>query len=92
MLSLSPPSICPDREAKALQEAKKRAQQIGVGVTRGAQKVFDQINKTLPCAWKGKDIVVIGEVTIASPYTIDNCTVVAGAEKTLEQVKKVLTK
>ena len=78
------------REAKALQGARKRAEQIGVGVTRQAQAVFDSINKTLPCKWKERDIVVIGEVTIAAPYAADNCTVVPGAEKTLEQVLKVL--
>ena len=78
------------REAKALQDAKKRAEQIGVGVTREEQKVFDGVNKTLPCKWKDKDIVVLGEVTIVSPYGIDNCTVVKGAEATLEHVKKVL--
>jgi len=79
------------REAKALQEAKKRADQIGVGVTREAQRIFDSVNKTLPCEWKGKDIVVIGEVTIVAPYGVENCSVVAGAEKTLQQVVKVLS-
>ena len=79
------------REAKALMGANKRAEQIGVGVTRAAQSVFDSVNKTLPCRWQGKDIVVIGEVTIVSPYGLDNCTVVPGAEKTLDQVKKVLS-
>mmetsp|Transcript_8196 Transcript_8196/g.28153 ORF Transcript_8196/g.28153 Transcript_8196/m.28153 type:complete len:181 (-) Transcript_8196:51-593(-) len=80
-----------EREAKALMGANKRAEQIGVGVTRAAQSVFDSVNKTLPCRWQGKDIIVIGEVTIVSPYGLDNCTVVPGAEKTLDQVKKVLS-
>merc|ERR1712176_102837 len=54
------PHVCikraEQREAKALQEAKQRAAQIGVGVTREAQRIFDGVNKTLPCKLKGKDI------------------------------------
>ncbi len=60
-------------------------------MTREAQRIFDGINKTLPCQWQDKTIVVLGEVAIAAPYHAANVAAVnANANQaTLSQVKKI---
>lgn len=64
---------------------------MGVGVTKEAQSVFDALSKTLPCAWRGRDIVVMDAVTVAPPYTPDSCAARAGEGGALERIRRVLT-
>jgi len=75
-------------EAKALRLMREEASRIGVGVTEEAQEIFNALAKTLPCKWRGENILVFDEVTIKSPYTVDSTT---GNDPTiLDRVKKVL--
>lgn len=77
-----------DRENDAIRRAEKEAKRIGVGVSKEAQEIFDALAKTLPVEWEEKDIVVMKEVRVSSPYLPEN---VAGkAENVKERVKKVL--
>jgi hypothetical protein len=49
-----------------LQAAKADWDKIGVGVTAEAQLIFDALNKTLPCTWNQKKIIVMQEVSSAA--------------------------
>jgi len=92
--SLSLPVVdldrCEKREKRSLEDAQKRAELIGIGVTREAQSVFEALAKTMPCKWDETKIIVLGEVTIESPYLVQNCSAAPGSESTLDRVKKVL--
>jgi len=75
-------------EAKAIRLMREEASRIGVGVTEEAQEIFNALAKTLPCKWKGENILVFDEVLIQSPYTIDSMS--GNDPKILDRVKKVL--
>ncbi|EFA79626.1 hypothetical protein PPL_07485 [Heterostelium album PN500] len=73
---------------KALYQAQIQASKIGVGVTQEAQEIFYSLSKTLPCSWQGKTIVVLDEIKISSPYTVDSC--VGSNHHSLERVKQIV--
>ena len=79
-----------DREAANAREAEKRAMRVGIGVSKEAQAIFDALAKTMPCAWEDKTIVVLGEVALTEPYSLDACQSRSGDMDTLDRVKKVL--
>ncbi|KAJ2630828.1 hypothetical protein H4R22_002394 [Coemansia sp. RSA 1290] len=78
------------RKARALAQAKERAARIGVGVSSHAQAVFEALSKTLPCRWDKKRIIVLDEIVIDPPYTVDCCRELSSASFSLSRVKKVL--
>lgn len=79
---------CQAREAAALKTAEEEAKKIGVGVSEVAQDIFDALSKTLPCKWNDKVIVVMDEVRIENPYTVEACQ---GSNSTMvNRVRKVL--
>ncbi|XP_010512101.1 PREDICTED: protein LSM12 homolog B-like isoform X1 [Camelina sativa] len=63
-------------------------ERIGVGVTAEAQMIFDAITKTLPARWDNKNILVMREVLVRSPY--DSDSVFGGTRAANDQVKNVL--
>ncbi|EFH65020.1 hypothetical protein ARALYDRAFT_476146 [Arabidopsis lyrata subsp. lyrata] len=63
-------------------------EKIGFGVTSEAQKIFDAISKTLPIRWDSKDMLVMGEVIVRSPYHSD--CVFGGTRAVNDRVKTVL--
>eukprot|EP00668_Euglena_longa_P028854 GGOE01036183.1.p1 GENE.GGOE01036183.1~~GGOE01036183.1.p1 ORF type:complete len:210 (-),score=2.50 GGOE01036183.1:190-768(-) len=83
----------------ATTAARERAKKMGQDVTIEAQDIFDAMSKTYPCTWDNASIVVLGEVRIEPPYTVDKVqpepgrssdTGGKGIESTVERVKKVL--
>lgn len=62
------------REEKAITRAREAAARIGVSVTPEAQKIFDALSKTLPCVWRGEQILVMNEVLIVPPYKVESCS------------------
>ncbi|KAJ1965090.1 hypothetical protein GGI12_001006 [Dipsacomyces acuminosporus] len=78
------------RKQKSITLAQERASRIGVGVSNEAQAIFEALSKTLPCRWTGNKITVLDEVTIESPYGVDDCKALSSASFSLQRVKKVL--
>lgn len=80
------------RKEKSMRQAAMDAARIGDGVTKEAQAICDALSKTMPVRWQDKTIVVLEEVSIDSPYGVDNCRVdnLKDHKSALERVKKVL--
>ncbi|KAJ2311336.1 hypothetical protein H4S02_003135 [Coemansia sp. RSA 2611] len=78
------------RKARALALARERAARIGVGVSDHAQLIFEALSKTLPCRWDQSRIIVLDEISIEPPYTVDTCRELATGSFSLSRVKKVL--
>ncbi|XP_013717286.2 protein LSM12 homolog B-like [Brassica napus] len=73
-----------EKEAIAI----RRIESIGVGVTAEAQKIFDALSKTLHVKWENKDMVIMEDVRICSPYHSDSVT--GGTRAANDRIKKVL--
>jgi hypothetical protein len=52
-----------------IQAARAEAARVGVNVTEEGQRIFDALAKTLPCEWRGRDILVMAEVRTPSHVT-----------------------
>ncbi|KAJ2806649.1 hypothetical protein H4S07_003758 [Coemansia furcata] len=78
------------RKQRALIQAQERAQRIGVGVSDKAQSIFEALSRTLPCRWNRDSIIVLDEVSIEPPYSVDSCRELQPASFSLQRVKKVL--
>lgn len=79
------------REEAAVRAMKERDLKRGKGVTKEAQEIFDALGKTLPVAWKGTGIVVADSVLVESPYRIETCKALGGADGALSRVRKVVS-
>ncbi|KAJ2612115.1 hypothetical protein H4S08_002848 [Coemansia sp. RSA 1365] len=89
-INVVPVAVIETRKQRALAQEKERASRIGVGVSDRAQSIFEALSKTMPCRWEKDRIVVLDEVIIESPYTVDSCCEVNSAAFSLSRVKKVL--
>jgi len=83
----------------ASNAARERGRRLGQDVTIEAQDLFDAMSRTYPCHWDNTSIVVLGEVRIDPPYTVEKVIPEAGRpaevggkgiDSTVERVKKVL--
>ncbi|KAJ2489978.1 hypothetical protein IWW37_003526 [Coemansia sp. RSA 2050] len=83
-------SVVEARKQRALIQAQERAQRIGVGVSDKAQSIFEALSRTLPCRWDRDSIIVLDEVSIEPPYSVDSCRELQPASFSLQRVKKVL--
>ncbi|KAJ3194935.1 hypothetical protein HK101_001545 [Irineochytrium annulatum] len=77
------------REHAALKAETERVMKIGVGVSREGQSLFNALDKTLPTRWKGDKMIVMDDIVIAPPYTVNDVQS-AGDATQVAQVKKVL--
>lgn len=85
------PAKCRDRLDRAVAAATAAAAKIGVGVSARAQAAFDALDRTMPCAWDGDVVVVLGEVRLAPPYAVDGGVPANPADtETLARVRMVL--
>ncbi|PIA16497.1 hypothetical protein COEREDRAFT_81166 [Coemansia reversa NRRL 1564] len=89
-INVVPVAAIEARKQRALAQERERASRIGVGVSDRAQSIFEALSKTMPCRWEKDRIVVLDEVIIESPYTVDSCCEVTSAAFSLSRVKKVL--
>jgi protein LSM12 len=72
---------------------ERQMQSRGVGVSARAQRLFDNLSKTMPCKWDGTTIEVFESVHIADPYTTSNCVFKAESDENatvMERVQAVL--
>lgn len=85
-------------------KARTQASRIGKDVSKEAQvchlrspafsflqDIFDELSKTLPVAWREKDILVMNEVLIAAPkYSVAQARSSSSNSPSLPRVSKVL--
>lgn len=76
-------------ETKTVQQRKERASKLNADVPDQIQKLFFEIDKTVPCKWANNNTIVVAEsVSISAPYTEQNCK---GTDPdVIERVKKML--
>ncbi|EFC40753.1 hypothetical protein NAEGRDRAFT_80898 [Naegleria gruberi] len=72
------------REENAIYERRER---LGSNVSSEAQAIFDTMSKTVPCSWKGKQILVMDSISISPPYGVDN---VSGSGNERKRVQNLL--
>lgn len=61
----------------------------GVGVTEQAQRLFDNLSKTMPCKWQNTTIEVFDAVVITSPYTLETCAFRDAADESTTVMERV---
>ena len=61
----------------------------GVGVTEQAQRLFDNLTKTMPCKWQATTIEVFDTIFITAPYTIETCAYKEGAQENPTMMERV---
>ncbi|SCZ91034.1 BZ3500_MvSof-1268-A1-R1_Chr1-3g02497 [Microbotryum saponariae] len=79
-----------EKGVAALVKERSRKPPQGVGVTPETQALFDGLAKTMPVRWHGAQIIVMDQVIISPPYTVDQVKGEKGAHEGVERVKKVL--
>lgn len=55
-------------EVRVFEKREAEFRMLGVGVSAGAQAIFDVLNKTLPCRWERNVIVILDSVHLGPPY------------------------
>lgn len=80
--------VLENRECRAVDAFVKTQRNIGIGVSREAQEIFDFISKTHPdCQWE-KDVISVMGVQVSPPYGAENCC--GSTAVRLERLQKVL--
>ncbi len=70
--------------ADAIAAVQQKQAARGRGVTAEAQAIFDGLSKTLRCTWNMDQIVVMGTIIVAPPYTEDKVGLLDTADKVKE--------
>ncbi|QSL65070.1 hypothetical protein MERGE_002375 [Pneumocystis wakefieldiae] len=78
------------REQISRKEHQTAIARKGVGVTQEAQNLFDSLSRTLPCRWEKQSIIVLDDVYIDPPYTVEACWTASKDSKGYLRVCKVL--
>lgn len=78
------------REQASRKEHQAAIARKGIGVTQEAQDLFDSLSRTLPCRWEKQSIIVLDEVCIDPPYTVETCWSSSKNSKSYSRVCKVL--
>ncbi|EMR11217.1 hypothetical protein PNEG_00806 [Pneumocystis murina B123] len=93
----SQPSIVPVslevlsiREQISRKEHQAAIARKGIGVTQEAQNLFNSLSRTLPCRWEKQSIIVLDDVYIDPPYTVEACWTASKDSKGYLRVCKVL--
>ncbi|XP_074659259.1 protein LSM12 homolog A-like [Tubulanus polymorphus] len=92
-----------NRLKQNLDDKRRQLEYIGVDVPPEGQRVFNAITKTIKeVRWQEKNIIVLDQVTITPPYTIDCCKcredspnrsqTLVQKQKALDHVKKIVEK
>jgi hypothetical protein len=77
------------REEKAVNQRRRDAARVGMGVTPEAQTICDRLSKTFDCHWDGSTIVLNhGKVRISPPYLPTSVT--SQDKRALDYVKQRL--
>ncbi|KAG4305761.1 hypothetical protein PORY_000671 [Pneumocystis oryctolagi] len=79
----------------AREQASRRAYEAemarwGVGVTQEGQRLFDALSRTLPCRWEKQSILVLDEVYIDPPYTVEACRAASKDAQSYQRVCRVV--
>lgn len=85
------------RRKTNIEDKMRKLNYIGTGVSPIAQKLVDTIVKTIPeVEWSGEKILVMKNVMINPPYSVDDCQVtdsqVYQNGQTLNHVRKIVQK
>jgi len=92
LASLNMPKLM-SRVRTSVDEKRRQVNYIGIGVTPEAQKLFNTITKTISeVRWDKQNIIIMNEVTITPPYTVEDCRGKDGSSKALQHVKKIVDK
>jgi hypothetical protein len=77
-----------------VEDKMRKLGYIGVGVSSVGQGLVDTITKTLSeVKWDGQSIIILDQVTIVPPYTIDDCsTKDPNGQQALQHVRKLVEK
>lgn len=80
------------REERNIQERINEASTIGTNVTVDAQRIFDNLVKTVKCKWQDQSIVVMDSVIIDAPdYNTARALNAKTKPDTVDRVKKMLS-
>ncbi|SCV68897.1 BQ2448_1018 [Microbotryum intermedium] len=79
-----------ERAVAGLVKERSRKPPQGINITQETQALFDGLAKTMPVRWYGAQIIVMDQVIISPPYTVDQVKGEKGAHEGVERVKKVL--
>lgn len=80
------------KESTSIKKEKDKQKRITSGIPDEGHDIFDALNKTLPCKWKGVNIVVLEEILVEPPYQVVNVRLVKETHGDLEEEDRLLAR
>eukprot|EP01130_Rhizamoeba_saxonica_P009478 TRINITY_DN3855_c0_g4_i1.p1 TRINITY_DN3855_c0_g4~~TRINITY_DN3855_c0_g4_i1.p1 ORF type:complete len:165 (+),score=29.95 TRINITY_DN3855_c0_g4_i1:30-524(+) len=81
------------RETEEIRLAQKAASKIGRNVTRETQELFNAVSSIYDkTRWDGNSIVVMDDILITPPYTVDDCQLLAKNDYLFKSVRHIVEK